>query len=106
MLHLRIHQFNQLHKPAESCRAKRRRRRSGPEGAYPGGAAVADEVGAGLLAVGGVEEPHGGDLGGLLVRVLLYARVEGIPCLQRRPVSSGKPEGAEERRDVAEGYTL
>lgn len=53
-------------------------------GAYPGGAAVADEVGAGLFAVGGVEETHGGDLGGLFVRVLLYARVEGISCLRRR----------------------
>jgi hypothetical protein len=51
---------------------------------YPGGAAVADEVGAGLPAVSGVEEPHGGDLGGLLVRVLLHARVEGVPCLRRR----------------------
>jgi hypothetical protein len=48
---------------------------------YPGWAAVVDEVGAGLLAIGGVEEPHAGDLGWILVRVLLHARVEGISRL-------------------------
>lgn len=48
---------------------------------HPGGAAAVDVLGAGLLAVGGVEEPHGGDLGGLLVRVLLHARVEGVSGL-------------------------
>jgi hypothetical protein len=63
---------------------------------YPGGAAAVDVLGAGLLAVGGVEEPHGGDLGGLLVRVVLQARVEGVSGLggskrlrQRRRGRSG-----------------
>jgi hypothetical protein len=50
---------------------------------YPGGAAGVDVLGAGLLAVGGVEEPDGGDLGGLLVGVVLQARVEGVPGLGR-----------------------
>jgi len=60
---------------------------------HPGGAAVADEVGAGLLAVGGVEEPYGGDLGGLLVRVLLHARVEGIPRLVAGLAALGEDVG-------------
>jgi len=60
---------------------------------HPGGTAVADVVGAGLLAVGGVEESHGGDLGGLLVRVLLDARVEGIPCLVAGLAALGEDVG-------------
>jgi len=48
---------------------------------HPGGAAAVDVLGAGLLAVGGVEEPHVGDLGGLLVGVVLQAGVEGISGL-------------------------
>lgn len=62
----------------------------------PGGAAVADEVGAGLFAVGGVEETHGGDLGGLFVRVLLYARVEGISCLVAGLPALGEDVGHDE----------
>lgn len=48
---------------------------------YPGRAALGSELGAGGLALCGIEEAHGGDLGGLLVRLLLQAREEGIPRL-------------------------
>jgi hypothetical protein len=68
---------------------------------YPGRAAAVGEVGAALLAVGGVEDPNGGDLCGLLVRVLLHARVEGISRLAEtrsaNPVSS-RMRGAERRK--------
>jgi hypothetical protein len=59
------------------------------------------EVGAGLLAVGGVEDPNGGDLGGLLIHVLLHAHVEGVSHLAEvrsaNPVSS-RMRGTERRR--------
>lgn len=42
-----------------------------------------DEMGTGGLALGGIEEADGGDLGGLLVGLLLQARVEGVPRLRR-----------------------
>jgi hypothetical protein len=63
-------------------------------GVYPGWTAIVDEVGAGLLAVGGVEEPHGGDLGGILVRVLLHARVEGVSCLAEQKGGARIPSAA------------
>jgi hypothetical protein len=72
-------------------------RRSG----YPGRAVAVCEVGAGLLAVGGVEDPNGGDLGGLLIRVLLHAHVEGVSHLaeaRSADLVSSRMRGTERRR--------
>ena len=77
---------------------------------YPGGAAAVDVLGAGLLAVGGVEEPHGGDLGGLLVRVVLQAGVEGVSGLggskRLRQQRRRRSEAGLEDAGIGSGSTL